>query len=114
MTRVNIGETTLFSEGHAAYNLEGSDVVCASVSILCWQLAQEVLNAEENGKLQEKPTINLKSGVVDIKCRPQKAYKEEIKRLFSYAKTGFLLLEQKYPKNVVVGGVTPAKTFDIE
>lgn len=102
MTKVYFKDTSFEAVGHAGYNLDGPDVVCASVSILSYQLAQTVLFAEDGGKLINPPEIQLGDGEVSIICTPKKRYKKELKQAFDYAQTGFMLLQQKYPDNVKI------------
>lgn len=104
MTEINTKGTKLTAQGHARYNLEGPDVVCASVSILGYQLAQTILFAEDKGKLKEPPQITLESGDIQIECTPKRKYRREILKAFEYAKTGYLLLQEMYPQNVNVKG----------
>ena len=105
MTEINIKGTRLTAKGHAGYNLEGPDVVCASVSILGLQLAQTIIFAEDEGKLNEPPHITLESGNIQIECTPKRKYRQEIRQAFEYAETGYLLLQETFPKNVSVGGL---------
>ena len=100
MTSVVINDSSLKAVGHAGYATSGNDIVCASVSILCYQLAQWLTFNEE--KQERLPEIKLESGNVDIKCYPKTEYAEEFKHIFDYILVGFELLENQFPQNIKI------------
>lgn len=86
-------------EGHAGYAKEGQDIVCAAVSILTAVLVQKIRDMElETYERKEAP------GKLEIKIAPEKEREKEIETIMDTIKTGLLLLETKYPKNVRVRG----------
>ena len=92
----------LTAEGHTGYAEIGQDIVCASVSILAYQLAQVVKDAYILGKLRTKPKVVLNDGKVRIKCIPHKEYAHEIAYAFYYAFLGYSILAKNYPKYVTI------------
>lgn len=92
----------LTAEGHAGYAEIGKDIVCASVSILAYQLGQIVTDAYKCKKLKSKPKVILEEGNVRIKCVPFKEYAGEIAYAFYFSFIGFSLLARHYPENVEI------------
>lgn len=86
-------------EGHAEYVKEGPDIVCAAVSILTAVLVQKIRDMElKTYERKEAP------GKLEIKIASEKEMEKEIETIMDTIKTGLLLLENKYPKNVRVRG----------
>lgn len=99
--RKKIFELTM--DGHAEAIRSGEhDLVCASESILAYQLGQIVQDMFNEGKLTGKPKIVLNEGKVRIKCVPHREYRAETAYAFHYALIGFQLLAKNYPDNVCV------------
>jgi uncharacterized protein YsxB (DUF464 family) len=94
MTTVEISSSSLKAVGHAGYSTSGKDIICASVSILCFQLANILLNEEEK---QEKPPVTeIKDGYFFINAFPKKECEKEIETIFRHCAIGFRLLEDEY------------------
>lgn len=89
------------AKGHAGYAEAGKDIVCASVSILLYTIAQSVKNMYELGSLADKPTIELTEGDACIECR-FKNYDTFIEAFqnFLLIEVGYSLLAQNYPQYV--------------
>lgn len=109
MTRITYKEhgtaLTMTAKGHAGYAGNGQpDIVCAGVSMLCFQLAQIVKNAQDAGQLEEPPEIVLEGGNVRIRCRPKKESRHDMELAYGHAMIGFGLLQQRYPEHVTVDG----------
>lgn len=94
-------ELCIEAKGHAGYAEAGKDIVCASVSILLYTLAQSVMELYEFGRLDEKPIVNLDEGNACIKCRCEdyRAFTEASQN-FSLIEGGFSLLADNYPQYV--------------
>ena len=92
----------LTAEGHANYAEIGKDIVCASVSILAYQLGQIVTDAYKCRKLKSKPKVILEEGNVRIKCVPFKEFAGEMAYAFYFSFIGFSLLARNYPENVEI------------
>ena len=86
--------------GHAGSAEAGKDLVCASVSILAYTLAQKVKEYAAEEKLQDTPIVSLENGNTLICCRPKQEYYEEVKNAFSVINTGLQLLINSYPQYV--------------
>lgn len=95
------GSITLSVNGHAGAAEAGQDIVCASVSILAYTLAEFVLECEKNNKLKKKPYILLKKGRASVTCEPKKEYYDDIKKGYSFVSIGLKLLAHNYPQYVL-------------
>ena len=60
---------TLTVYGHACYAEIGTDIVCASASILTYTIAEIVQGMYEKGNLEEYPIIRLNGGDALIECK---------------------------------------------
>lgn len=87
-------------KGHSGQAESGQDIVCASVSILTYTVAQVVQEMHSKGNLKKKPTIRLESGDAVVTCKPNKAYYNEALHAFSVVQTGYHLLAHNYPQYV--------------
>jgi uncharacterized protein YsxB (DUF464 family) len=93
------GKTLILTlEGHAGQAEIGQDIVCSAASILAYTTAQMVQTMREEGKLKKKPHIRLESGDAVITCKPSKGYFAEAMHIYSFAQTGYALLESNYPE----------------
>lgn len=96
----NDGSITLSIKGHAGAAEEGHDIVCSSVSILAYTLAQYVLDCFENNQLKHKPIIHLEKGEGGVTSTPKDEYYEDIKNRYAFVYTGLNLLSHNYPQYV--------------
>ena len=87
-------------KGHAGQAEIGKDLVCASVSILIYTMAQVMDTMHRGGKLKKKPTIRLDAGDAVVVCKPNKAYYKEAFHAFSVVQEGYVLLARDYPQYV--------------
>lgn len=94
------GSLTLSIKGHAGAAEEGHDIVCSSVSILAYTLAQYVSNCFEKGYLEQEPIIILKKGRGSVTSVPKKEYYDDIKQGYAFAEIGLDLLSHNYPQYV--------------
>lgn len=85
-------------EGHAGQAEVGKDIVCSAASILAYTTAQMVERMREEGKLKKRPHIRLESGEAVITCKPSKSYYAEAMHIYSFAQTGYELLQSNYPE----------------
>ena len=103
MTKHNFDERVLCIEakGHAGYAEAGKDIVCASVSILMYTLAQSIIELRKRGMFEGDPTIELEEGDAIIKCKCDGydtfvvAYQN-----FEMIEDGFNILADNYPQYV--------------
>lgn len=96
----NDGSITLSVKGHAGAAEEGHDIVCSSVSILAYTLAQYVTECFEKGYLKQKPIIILEKGEGGVTSAPKDEYYEDIRRAYAFVNTGLTLLSHNYPQYV--------------
>ena len=87
-------------KGHAGSDVHGHDLVCASVSILTYTVAQTVNVMEERHLLAEGPRISLKNGDAEISCECKPSSFNEMAKAFKFAMTGYSLLVHNYPQFV--------------
>ena len=98
-------EASLIVRGHASFAEIGTDIVCASASILTYTIAEIVQQMEERGRLEDTPIIRLEVGdaCVACKCKDTKTF-AKVLNAFDVVRTGFNLLAENYPQNVNVLG----------
>lgn len=90
-------------KGHANSGEYGKDLVCASVSILTYTLAQNVATLYQANVLCEQPTINIGEGDCEIICRAKDDLtRDYVSRVFVTLMQGYLLLATNYPEYVDV------------
>ena len=94
---------SLIVNGHANFDEKGKDIVCASTSILTYTIAKIADDMRERGKIAKNSTIRLNDGEAYINCHciNIEAYKE-ILGAFKTVLTGYKLIAEEYPQNVVV------------
>lgn len=86
--------------GHAGYNMEGNDVVCAAASMLFYTL-QRSLQAVKAGMIKPK-TLRIKEepGNSTIKCTPLPQFEANVQVIFFTVLNGFEALMESFPENV--------------
>lgn len=94
------GVHALIIDGHAGYAEHGSDIVCASASMLAYTLANEVARRGEAHELTAKPIIALSPGSARIVCAPTEKVRREVDMIFDVFSGGFRLLAENYPAHV--------------
>lgn len=95
------GKTLILTiKGHSGQAEIGHDLVCASVSILAYTLAESVRNMRIDGKLRKDPNIKMNSGDAVITCKPSKSYYAEALQVYQFAELGYSLLAHDYPDYV--------------
>lgn len=93
---------SLHMDGHAGSAKYGQDIVCASASILCYTIAQNMKMMRSMGKLKYEPRIKLKEGKAIISARANDGCFEEMAHSFLVIQTGFQLLAHNYPEYVLL------------
>lgn len=95
------GKTLILTiKGHSGQAEIGHDLVCASVSILAYTLAEAVRNMRTDGRLRKEPNIKMDSGDAVITCKPSKGYYTEALQAYKFAELGYSLLAHDYPDYV--------------
>ena len=95
-------------EGHANHDEKGKDIVCASVSVLVYTLAQYVKWMFERHELKRSPLIELEEGDSRIVAKPKTDYMAEGLHAFFVASVGFDLLARNYPDYITFNGLKKA------
>lgn len=97
---------TLTMKGHAEYGEYGSDIICASISTVYYNLCAMLRQypPEAFAKPLVMKMAKGKRGVTTVVCEPSKAYETLIDHDVLYALTGFEMLQGNYPEciNLVV------------
>lgn len=104
------GVYTLTVKGHADYEDEGFDAVCASISALIYTLAQNVKDADDLGMLRRHPTLKLEDGDARIKARPLPDKETLIAMMFTVIYRGVELIAANYPANICTVKMVPVDT----
>ena len=97
------GELVMQADGHAGFNKDGPDIVCAACSVLMYTLAQYVVFEQEHGGVKSA-RYELNGGEGAVKAYPEKGADERIRAVFSAVKMGYEMLHKKYPEYVNVVG----------
>jgi uncharacterized protein len=97
---VNAKDLDIKVTGHAGSGEVGHDIVCASVSILIYTLAQ-CLN-DKKVFLKKLPRATLKDGYSHIRCFPQDEFADCITTLYWMTVNGLRLIEERYPEFVKI------------
>ena len=97
--------------GHAQYAEYGYDIVCASVSILAYSLAEAVNEAKKCEYLSHPPSISISEGRIEVECLPISEEYDRMLTIFNTIKMGYRLLASNYPENIILdeSGFTHSK-----
>ena len=98
MTEVSFDKTekayVFECKGHAGFAGKGYDVLCASISILSYTLAQTAITLHEQGFLTKKPNIKIEDGFTKIVMKPHKGMERDVHNAIAVVQIGFLLLTE--------------------
>ncbi|HBU12178.1 MAG TPA: hypothetical protein DEB31_05460 [Clostridiales bacterium] len=94
------GRYSISVTGHAGYNAEGPDIVCASCSMLSWLLVQNIAAEESDGHVRDL-RYEYKGGDVCAAFVADANYAERIALIVDVIKGGFFALSISYPDNVM-------------
>ena len=99
---------TLKVEGHAGQAEPGKDIICASVSMLVYTVAQYVKWMYEQHQLKRMPLIELEEGNTQVVVKPKGDYMGVCLHAFFVASVGLDLLTRNYPEYVTFDGLKEA------
>lgn len=88
-------------EGHANYDINGKDIVCAGISSLTYALAMYVDKLNDNAKTYFDPIIRLDEGNTEISAVVKGDYEHEARRVFDALCEGYNLIAKTYPNHVL-------------
>ena len=94
MIKINISKDEITIKGHSGYAIEGSDIVCASVSSISITTVNALLSIDEDCIDYEE-----KDGYLNIKI---KKHNEVIDKLIDNMVTLLKELEKQYKKNIEI------------
>lgn len=96
--RIKTGKECLLElTGHAGYAEAGSDIVCASCTILAYVVANAALDAYEADELRCEPEISMEAGNIRIRYMP---FNFEVNPVMDAIRQTFELIADTYPQNV--------------
>lgn len=90
------------AKGHANYGEYGADIVCASVSILAFTLAEAAKQLHSSGYLSHPPYIEVSDGRIKVECSLSPEHSERVQIVYDTIKSGYQLLAYNYPENVTL------------
>ena len=99
MIEVRIEPGCVTAKGHAGYAPEGSDIVCAAVSILLFSLAQRLRELEAAGCVRVE-TLRLEAGDAELRWTSGDA--AFMRDESAVVRAGLRMLAARYPGNVRV------------
>lgn len=103
MTRVYFREYydryLLIVEGHADYNKNGDDIVCAAVSVLVYTFLNMLKDEECDGRLKIRREA-LRDGYFCVEVEPFDFSKEKTKGIVETIVMGLAMLNEEYPEFV--------------
>ena len=98
---MRVGDTTSVTlVGHANAGEYGSDIVCASASMLAYTLAEAVNKRVELGMFACIPTVDITPGDTQIIFKAHKDYADELGVIVDVIADGYRMLAASYPDNV--------------
>ena len=94
------GTVCMQMQGHAKTAPKGADLVCAAATTLAYTLAQAVQFLYEQGRLEEKPKIQIEDGYAFVSASPNGDSLAETLMVFWVSQVGAYVLEHNYPQAV--------------
>lgn len=88
---------SLHLEGHSGMADSGKDIICAAASIITYTIADAVFALWKENKLRRAPVVNLHKGKAFIVFSPKRLHYKEAINLFSFAISGYRLINSEYP-----------------
>lgn len=104
------GSIHMTIRGHADSAPKGHDLICASVTMLAYTLAQAVQFLYEQGALRKKPRIWLGDGEATIIATPKDAYFAQVLQSYWVAQCGCYVLARNYPQYVTLAPIKYEKS----
>ena len=94
MIKININKDEITIKGHSGYGIEGTDIVCASVSSICITTVNALLSIDEDCITYEE-----NDGYLNIKINK---HNEVIDKLINNMINLLKELEEQYKKNIEI------------
>ena len=94
------GSVRMEMQGHALTAPKGEDLVCAAATMVVYTLAQAVQFLYEQGRLEEKPKIQVEDGYAFVSASPNGDSLAETLMVFWVSQVGAYVLEHNYPQAV--------------
>ena len=94
------GTVCMQMQGHAKTAPKGEDLVCAAATTLAYTLAQAVQFLYEQGRLEEKPKIQIEDGYAFVSASPNGDSLAETRMVVWVSQVGAYVLEHNYPQAV--------------
>ena len=87
--------------GHAGYAEPGKDIVCASISTVCYMLARQADRMYERRQLMEPPTVTIRDGAFFVTIRPFERSFDAAVQLMDIVADTLRMIAEQYPKNIL-------------
>lgn len=97
--KYNFEKHLLKINGHAGAAEIGKDIYCAGVSTLVYTMVKTLLDAQEDGILEDLDIQN-KNGRISIKCTPKEEYTPNIDTIYMVIFNGMEALADSYPEYI--------------
>ena len=94
------GAVCMEMQGHAMTAPKGEDLICAAATMVAYTLAQAVQFLYEQGRLEEKPKIQIEDGYAFVSASPNGDSLAETLMVFWVSQVGAYVLEHNYPQAV--------------
>ena len=104
------GSIHMTLQGHAGSAPKGSDLICASLTMLAYTLAQAVQFLYEQGALKKKPRIWLGDGEATIIATPKEEAFAQVLQSYWVAQCGCYVLARNYPQYVTLAPIQYEKS----
>lgn len=86
-------------KGHAGFDEQGKDLICAGASVLLHTMAAAVTNLAADKKVHH-PIIRTEKGEGEVSCVPHNRYRASVRLMFDTVCGGFELLARSYPEHI--------------
>ena len=87
-------------KGHAGFEKEGKDIICACVSYAFYNLSQVMLDYESLGMLCKAPKLKDNKGNSYLEVMPKREYESNVQIVFATVARGLEVLSAQYPEFV--------------
>lgn len=94
------GSIHMTLRGHSGDAPQGQDMICAAATALAYTAAQAVQFAYEEGRLNQKPKIDIRYGEATVIATPTKEAYDEVLHIFWVVQCGMHVLSHNYPQNL--------------
>ena len=88
--------------GHAGYAEPGKDIVCASISTVCYMLARQAERMYDRQQLMEWPAVTIRDGEFFVTIRPRERSFDVAVQLMGIVTDALEMIAEQYPENFLL------------